>query len=62
MSEERFYVEVRTTHNTWLGAYFKGKISEAIEFYVKRESFHPKQRHVLSIKIASENAKTIFVG
>ena len=62
MSEERLYVEVKTTHNTYIGTFFRGKISEAIDFYVKKESFPPKQRHITNMKIPSDKARTIFVA
>lgn len=61
MNEERLYVEVKTSHNTYLGAHFKGKISQAIDFYLKRETFLPKGRRVVQITLSSDKAKTIFV-
>lgn len=62
MSEkDHLYVETKTNQNTTIGAHFKGKVSEAIDFYINRESFPATGRSVMNMIITSSKARTLFV-
>jgi len=62
MSEkDHLYVETKTNHNSTIGAHFKGKISDAIDFYINRESFPAKDRSVMNMTITSSKTRTLFI-